>query len=409
MTSAPPAPHLVIVVANVPLRRDRRVSREAATLAAAGYRVTVICPRDGEAAALPGSPEVGVVQFGKPVEGSGPVGFLVEFVICFLQVSRLVFAVHRRQRVSGVQFCNPPDIFFPLAALLRRRDISVVFDHHDVSPEIYLARGGQAGSVLHRLLLRLERASVRNADMVVSTNESLRLVAVGRGGVAADRAVVVRNGPLVAEIDAVGDGGAGRGAGPVCVVYLGVLGRQDGVDAFVRMARLVVDQRPGTEHVIIGDGEMLPALRQLASSLGLDGQLSFTGWLDPADVSRRLAAADIAVQPDPRNQMNEMSTMAKTVEYLAHGLATVAVDLIETRRTAGSAAVYVPDNDPRLLADAVVALVDSPARRARLGRQGALRVERELSWDHQATRYLAAWERSLSASAFQDIGAGRRA
>lgn len=377
-------PHVVIVVANIPAARDRRVLREAGALLRAGARVTVVSPRDGARPdTLPGLAGVELMTYRRRIEGSGPAGFAAEFAGALVGVSRALARIQRRHAVDAVQFCNPPDVFSPLMVLLRRLGCRVVFDHHDLSPEIYQARG-RTLPALNRLLLLLERWSLRCADAVVATNDSFRDVAVRRGGRDAGDVVVVRNGPRLTELPAHRTAPPGA---PV-VAYLGVMGRQDGVDAFVRMAALVHDRRPQVRFVLVGDGEQLPALRALTRAAGLDDVVRFTGWVPAHTVARELAAASIGVQPDPRNAMNELSTMAKTVEYLAHGLAVVAVDLAETRRTCSDAALYVADNDPAALADAVVRLVDDAALRERLGRAGARRVAEELSWDHQAVAYV---------------------
>lgn len=403
-------PHVVIVVANIPAARDRRVLREADALLRAGARVSVVSPREETSprAGLPGLPGVELVTYRRRVEGSGPLGFAVEFAGAVAGVSRALVRLHRRQAVDAVQFCNPPDVFAPLMLLLRLRGCRVVFDHHDLSPEIYQARG-RTLPALTRLLHVLERSSLRCADAVVATNESFREVATGRGGREANDVVVVRNGPRLAELPEQ----AAHRAEPPVVAYLGVMGRQDGVEAFVRMAAIVHDRRPQVRFVLVGDGEQLAALRALCRAVGLDGVVRFTGWLAPAEVSRELASASIAVQPDPRNPMNELSTMAKTVEYLAHGLAVVAVDLVETRRSCGDAALYVPDSSPGALADAVVRLVDDLPLREALGRAGARRVAEGLSWDHQAVAYVGLFRRWFPALAEPALpapaGADRRA
>jgi glycosyltransferase involved in cell wall biosynthesis len=184
-------------------------------------------------------------------------------------------------------------------------------------------------------------------------------------------------------------------------VYLGVIGRQDGVDMFIRMAAKISQVRPDVSYVVVGDGEELPALRRLADELGLGEQVRFTGWLPGPLVQAELDAATVAVQPDPRNAMNELSTMAKTVEYLAHGLPVVAVDLTETRASAGDAAVYVHESDPDLLADAVIGLLDDPQRAALLGSRGRQRVAGSLAWDHQIAAYVGLYARWLPLQARQ--------
>lgn len=392
-------PHVVIVIANLPVARDRRVQREAASLRAAGARVTVICPADPERRALP--PELAdltVVPYRLPFSGSGAVSFALEFAWSFLAVAAALARLRVRDRYDAVQYCNPPDVFWPLMLLGRAGGVPQVFDHHDLSPEVYAARGPQSSPVIARALLWLERRSLRSASGIVCTNESFREVASTRGGRAGEHVVVVRNGPRSAEVLPAA-GACIDSEHRHTVVYLGVMGAQDGVDAAVRMAGLLRD-RPDVDAdvVFVGDGECRPELEKLAADLGLGATTRFAGWLDGGAVARELAAACVGVQPDPPSPLASLSTMAKTVEYLAHGVPVVAVDLLETRRSAGDAAVYVPTGSPAELADAVAALLGDPDERLRMSLAGQERARTQLSWDHQAAAYVGLFRLLLAQS-----------
>jgi glycosyltransferase involved in cell wall biosynthesis len=232
----------------------------------------------------------------------------------------------------------------------------------------------------------------------------LRVVARGGGGRRDDRVVVVRNGPLSSEVLA-GAGACTDDSHRHRVVYLGVMGPQDGVDAAVRMAALLVARgNVDAEFVFVGDGESLTMLEKLAADLGVTGCTRFTGWVDGAGVAAELARACVGVQPDPPNQLSNLSTMAKTVEYLSHGVPVVAVDLLETRRSAADAAVYVPSGTPEELADAVCDLLHNKAERLRMSQAGQARARAELSWDHQAERYLDLYRRLLPGGRLPIVG-----
>ncbi|MGH3717113.1 MAG: glycosyltransferase, partial [Micromonosporaceae bacterium] len=227
------AAYIVIVVANLPVERDRRVIRQCLTLERAGYRVTVICPR-GEVNAVPGcSRRTKVIGYRLPVAGSGAASFALEFGWSFAAVSWHLLKLLVRGRCDAVQVCNPPDVFWPLALLCRALGRPFLFDHHDLSPEVYAARTATPNRHLLRILRWSEWLSLRCASAVVSTNHSYRRIAIQRGGVPPDRVVVVRNGPALSE---VGDGNGASGAPPHRIVYLGVIGPQDGVGAAVLAA-----------------------------------------------------------------------------------------------------------------------------------------------------------------------------
>jgi glycosyltransferase involved in cell wall biosynthesis len=388
--------HITILVANLPAERDRRVIRQCLALEQAGYEVTVIAPRgDRTLRTLPGSRGTRLRPYPVVVQGSGVLSYAVEFGWSFACVAVRLIGEVLRGRAHGVQACNPPDVYWPLALLLRGIGRPWVFDHHDLSPEVYATRsGGHPNRWASRALTLLEWLTLRTATAVIVTNQSFRENALRRG--VPDRKVsVVRNGPSAAEI-----GGPGRDpSGGHRIVYLGVLGPQDNVEVTVRAAGELAPLRGrlGWRLVIAGDGECRPALAKLATNLGMADLVEFTGWLDGPGVDALLRRATVAVQPDAPTRMNQLSTMAKTVEYLARGVPVVAADLLETRRTAGSAAVYLPAITPDRLAGALDELLDDPDRRERMRVAGLARFAQLLSWERQAAGYLDVWHTVLGA------------
>ncbi|MBA3488800.1 MAG: glycosyltransferase family 4 protein [Longispora sp.] len=397
-------PHIVIAVANLPVERDRRVIRECRALEGAGYRVSVICPRGAPGlTVVPGTRDARILAYPQPFAGRGLWTFVMEFFWSFLCVTARVAQAVLFQRARAVQVCNPPDVFWPLALVLRAMGRPFVFDHHDLSPEVYTSRGGDPDGVVCRVLRLFERLSLRCSSAVVSTNESYRKKAMERGDCPASKIVVVRNGPEIGEVT----GRTNPVDGVHTIVYLGVLGAQDGVDAAIRAAAELRDIRRDWRMVVAGDGECLSALRRLTTELGLDDMVEFTGWLESAQVDELLSRTTIALQPDPPTPHAEYSTMAKTVEYLARGVPVIAVDLTETRRSAGTAALYVPTGTPSELAEAVDELLSDPQRRSDMSATGRSRFTRELAWDHQASRYVTMWNRLLGRGTAHRVPAPR--
>ncbi|MEV7226660.1 glycosyltransferase family 4 protein [Polymorphospora sp. NPDC051019] len=398
-------PHVVIVVVNLPVERDRRVIRECRALEAAGYRVTVICPRGPQKLrVLPGT-ETQIRSFPQPLAGSGVLSFAAEFAWALIAVTTRLLGVMARTRVDAVQACNPPDVFWTIALLMRLLRRPFVFDHHDLSPELYECKTDNPRPVVLRILKLMERLSWRCASAVVSTNESYRELAISRGGCDPDDVVVVRNGPTLAEVGAAGIPAQRTGEPATApgdddrqvVVYLGVINPQDHVDAAVLAAERLVDLRGRGDWrlVVAGDGDSLPGLRQLVTERGLDDVVRFTGWLEADEVDALLRSASIAIQPDPPTRMADLSTMAKTVEYVARGLPVVAVDLLETRRTAEGAATYVPTGSPDELAKALDQLLSDEEARSAMRTVARRRFTELLAWDHQARAYIRLWDRLL--------------
>ncbi|MEU0559738.1 glycosyltransferase family 4 protein [Dactylosporangium sp. NPDC006015] len=392
-----PRLHVVIAVANLPVERDRRVIREVKALEAAGYRVTVICPRGASKIShVPGTVDAKVRSYKMYESSGGAVSFAIEFAWSFVCIGWHLMAAVLRDRAAAAQVCNPPDVFFPLALLMRMLGRPWVFDHHDLSPEVYQARGGRPGSLLDRILLRFEKWSQRAASAVVSTNESYRELAISRGGCDPSRVVVVRNGPSAAEVKPVA--AAQLDVDDHTIVYLGVLGAQDGVDNAILAAERLVDLRGrlGWRLVVAGDGECLESLKALTVERKLEDVVEFTGWLGVEEIDRLLRTASVGLQPDPRSAHAEVSTMAKTVEYLARGLPVVGVDMRETRRSAGDAGVYVPNGTPEEFAVALHRLLDDPVARASMRNVALARFRNTLAWEHQAAAYVRLWDELLS-------------
>jgi glycosyltransferase involved in cell wall biosynthesis len=272
-----------------------------------------------------------------------------------------------------------------------------VFDHHDLCPEVYAARVGTPNKWVFRILSAFEWLTLRTATEVVATNESFKDNAVRRG-VAAGKVTVVRNGPSAAEIAGRTGTGGEPSDGVQKVVYLGVFGPQDNVEGAVLAAEELVRRRgrSGWQMVLAGDGESMPALRKLSTERGLDDVITFTGWLDGGQVDALLSEATVAIQPDLPTRMNNLSTMAKTVEYVGRGLPVVAADLTETRATLGDAGAYVPNGTPAEFAEAIDGLLDDPDRREQMRKLGRDRFRSLLSWEHQAGAYAAVFERLLA-------------
>ncbi len=391
-----PSPHILIIVQNLPVPLDRRVWLECRALIARGYRVSVICPRG------PGDPGfqridgVDIYKYSPAREASGFLGFAWEFAYSWLRTAWLSLRVWRRGRFDVIQACNPPDTYWLLALLWRIRGVRFVFDHHDLNPELYLSRFGAPRSFAQRLqyagLVWLERRTFRAADRIISTNESYKAIAVKRGDRMPGHVAVVRSGPDTRQMRPIVPVHP-RPADRINLVYLGIMGPQDGVDQVL----LIVDElvRRGRDEVtatLLGFGDCLDELRSQCTRLGLDDRVTFTGRVDRVAIAEHLSGADIGICPDLKTPLNDVSTMNKTMEYMAYALPSVSFDLIETRISGADSLLYVPSGDVSAFADAIERLIDDPALRVRLGRLGRERVSSLLDWRPQAEAYVAVFD-----------------
>jgi glycosyltransferase involved in cell wall biosynthesis len=392
---------VLIIVQNLPVPFDRRVWLECQALVSAGHQVAVVCPKgDGD----PAYQVVDTVELHKYrpyAPGGSKLGFVTEYAYSFLATARLTFRARRSGRFRVLQACNPPDIFWPIALALRGLDRTrFVFDHHDLCPELYESRFPDGPRLPYRMLRALERRTHRTADHVISTNDSYRDVAVTRSGKPAADVTVVRTGPDPERLRRGPASPGLRRGRRFLAAYIGVMGPQDGVDIVVRAADIVVNQlhRDDIAFTLIGSGDCFDELVALRDELGLAGHVEFTGRAPDELVARILSTADLGLSPDPKNPLNDVSTMNKTMEYMAFELPVVAFDLRETRVSAGDAGVYVAPNDVHEYAAAIVKLMDDEPRRAQLGKLGRARVEQELAWSHQRRAYLGVYRGLMAGS-----------
>jgi glycosyltransferase involved in cell wall biosynthesis len=395
MNPAGSGKRILIVVENLPVPPDRRVWQECLALRAAGHEVSVICPKGrGYDRGFEIIEGVRIYRHPLPLDASGIAGFVLEYAAALFFQTLFAWRIFLTRGFDAIQACNPPDtiwmVAWPFRALFGRK---FVFDHHDPFAELFAVKFPRR-TLIHKLTLLFERLSIRTADLVITTSQALRKIAVERAGKPAERVHLVRSGPDLGKMRRVAADPALRaGAGKVAV-YIGIMGSQDGVDLLLYAARAAVREmgRKDLRFLLVGDGPEHRKLQALASELGVEGHVTFTGFLRGEKLLAALSSADIGVCPDPWNPFNDKLTMNKVLEYMALELPTVMFDLSEGRAIADEAAVYAGrGNDPNDLARAMLALLDDPARCKRMGEYGRRRVEAEFAWDGQRKIYLAAY------------------
>lgn len=385
---------VLMIVENNPVPLDRRVWQEATALRDAGCRVTVISPRHSRARR---SNEVidgiRVIRHPRVVEAARSWEYVVEYANALFWEIAISAYVILSIGVDVVHIANPPDTAFILAPLFRLVGARVIFDQHDLSPEIYEEKFSRRG-LLWWLVRAAERASFRAVDLVITPNESMRRLAISRGGLDPDVVQVVRNGPDTSLFPAVSPMSVEGNGHKHRVCYMGIIGEQEGLEGYIRVIDDIVHRRGRTdiEFLIVGDGTGLPALKGQAETAGLSEHVRFTGYLTGEALGRAVASADVCVVPEPATPLTESSTLVKTMEYMALAKPVVQYDLEEARVTAGDTAVYARRNDEDDLADKIVWLLDNPDTRAELGARAARRVREKLAWEHQVPDLLASYE-----------------
>ena len=397
-----PGPRRVlIVVQNLPVPFDRRVWLEATTLARAGYAVSVICPKmKGLNAGFERAEGVDIYRYWLPGEAQGAIGFVAEFAWCFVMVALLTVRVALFGRgFDLLHACNPPETYWPLGLFWRLFGKVFVFDHHDLSPEMFAAKfEGAEGGLLFKALLFMERMTFRAAQVVITTNESHKALAISRGGKRAGDVWVVRSGPDLSRFRVRERSPAWSNGKRFMIAYLGEICKQDGVDHLVRAVKLMRDElgRQDVQCVVMGGGPHREAIARYAADEGVADCCRFLGRVSDDTLCEVLSSADLGIDPGPKNAWSDQSTMNKVVEYMYFGLPVVAYDMRETRVSADAAGFYAEANDERALARAIRGLLDDDAARAAMGRTGMARVREQLAWDYSAPVLLAAYEQAFA-------------
>lgn len=394
--TAPQGRRLLLISENAPVPGDRRVWNESRTLAAAGWQVVVVCAGAADREQPSAETLEGIEIHRYPLRPAGSsVGYAREYAQALWRIRKLVRRLQRVRPFDVVHAASPPDFLLLAARSARARGTRFVFDHHDLTPELFRTRFGRAGFA-HRVLLAIERRSMRAADVVISTNESYRRIAIERGGIRPEDVFVVRNGPDLDRFQPVAADPALRRGRRYLLAYLGMMGPQDGIDHALRaLAALRGLRDDDWRAVFIGEGEVRQEMEALAAGLGLSGSVEFTGWRGDRDIRRLLSTADVCLAPDPPSPLNDVSTMIKVPEYMAMGCAIASYDLPETRVSAGPAAAYAASSDPEDLGRCVHELLEDPDRRREMGRLGRERVT-DFSWQRSAAVLLAAYERAIA-------------
>ena len=393
---------ILMLLGNNPFPQDTRVYSEAIALVEAGYSVTVIAQRGEDQPFTDVVDKVKVRRYPAPPDSSSILSYIFEFAYSLLAAFILSLIVFIRDGFDVIHAHNPPDTYVFVALFYKLFGKRFVFDHHDLSPDVFQARsGGNGNRILYKTLMWLEKLTCKVADHVIATNQSYKRIEMARGNVPEENITIVRNGPNLSRMKFAPPIKKYQEMGKSILGYVGVMGVQDGLDYLLRaLGHLRYDlNRDDFYCILIGGGGELESLKKLTSKLKLNDYVEFVGFQVGEDLNRHLSTVDICLDPDPANEFNNHSTMIKMAEYMAFSKPIVAFDLTEHRYTAKSAAIYVADNNELAFAKAIEKLMDNPELCATMGKIGRQRVESELAWEYSAKQLLKAYRIILPSTA----------
>ena len=387
---------VLIIVENLPVPFDTRVWQEATTLAANGYTVSVICPKGKgyteEKEFLQG---VHIYRHDLPPEGNGALGYVREYWSALSNEYRLAKKCYEEVGFHCIHGCNPPDDIWMVARLFKSKGVDYIFDHHDICPELFEAKFGHASGLLYKSQLWLERQTYKHCKFAFVTNESYKKIAIERGGMKPEDVFVLRSGPKLERLRIVPAKPEIKRGRKYMVGYLGVIGQQEGIEYLLNAAKYIREElrRDDIFWGIVGGGPHLEVLRKQCKEMGLEDIVEFTGRVPDETLLDYLNTADVCVNSDEYNAMNDKSTMNKILEYMALGKPIVQFDLTEGKYSAQKASLYAKPNDAVDMANKIIGLLENPEKRKEMGEYGRLRVINELSWEHTSKALLEGYDR----------------
>ncbi len=385
---------IVMAVANNNYPADSRVRNEAQSLADAGHELTVIAPRGRNQSHHETINGVRVFRYPAPPRGRGVIAYGIEFIYVTIATLLAVLYIWWRFGLDVLHVHNPPDTLFIAGLIPRLFGKKLVFDHHDLAPELYLTKFETKGGLLHWLLLWLERLTCKAANRVIVVNHSYFCNDVERNGVKPEHVTIVRNAPPLSYTESIEPAAEISSRAQIVAGYLGHIARQDGVDHMIRALHHVQADFGYDDWyaVIIGPSDDMSPLLRLAEELGIANKVWFTGYQPETEWRRFLAGVDICFVPDPANALNDKSTMIKMMDYMSLGKPVVAYDLKENRVSGGNAVLYARASDPKDMARQFMRLVEDQDLREHLGRLGKQRIHQSLAWEYSEKNLLGLYE-----------------
>ena len=394
MASAGKQKKVLIIVENLPVPFDRRVWQEATTLSKNGYCVSIICPKTEQySKSFEIIEDIHIYRHPLFIEAEGAIGYAIEYSMALFFQFILSLKILFTRGFDAIHACNPPDNIFFIGLFFKLFGRKFLFDHHDINPELYEAKFGRR-DFFYKVMLIWERWTFKVADISIATNESYKKIATQRGGMDPEKVYVVRSGPNLERLKIMPPAESLKCGRKYLVGYVGVMGKQEGIDYLLRSANYIVHtlNRTDIHFGLVGGGTELEAMKKFAQELNISDYVTFTGRVSDEDMLLMLNTADVCANPDIANEMNDKSTMNKVMEYMALGKPIVQFDLTEGRYSAQDSSVYAKQNDVEDFANNIVQLLDNNEMRKKMGNYGRQRVVHKLAWEYEAPKLLKAYD-----------------
>lgn len=385
--------HILFIVENSTAPLDHRVWREAVTLKDKGYHISVIGPQKGNYTKkyeiIKG---IEIFRHPMPYEANGRYGFVFEYLNALFWELFLSIKIYLNRPFHYIHAANPPDNIFLISLIFKVFGVKYIFDHHDICPETYLAKFDRK-DFFYYMQTYLEKFTFRTADIVISTNESYKKIAITRGKKKKEQVFIVRNGPDLSTVDFVPPNEELKNGFDYLIAYVGVIGKQEGIENLLNIANYIIFDKKieNIKFIIVGTGPHWHHLVTLSKYMGLENYVQFTGYIPYRQFYEILATADICVNPEFNNDFTDKSTMVKIMDYMVFRKPIVQFDTTEGRVTAGEASLYVNGNNELDFAETLIELLADKRKRHKMGEAGWIRICETLNWKKQRRHLISAY------------------
>jgi glycosyltransferase involved in cell wall biosynthesis len=388
--------HSLFIVENESVPYDNRVWSEAKAVKELGYRVSIISPINERSNKKRYEEIDGIHIYRHPMPTEGQeskMSFLFEYINALFWQVIYSMGIFLRSPFNVIHSANPPDNIFLIAILFKLLGVKYIFDHHDICPENYLSKFKRR-DLFYKLLLIMEKLNYKMSNIVISTNESYKKIAMKRGHKRQKDVFVVRNGPDLANVMFIPGNEFWKRGFKYLVAYVGKIAKEECIDVLLRCVRYVVFDKgvKDIRFIIVGKGSSLPEMMRFSESIGLEQYVEFTGFVPFKTFYEILTTADLCVNPEPGNSFTDKSTMVKIMDYMVIGKPIIQFNTTEGRVTAGDSAIYIDDNDETGFAEAIIALLNDPVKRSRMGELGRKRIFETLHWGKQKENLRQAYQ-----------------
>lgn len=314
---------------------------------------------------------------------SSILGYGFEFFFFTFASFILSIWINLKYKFHVLHIHNPPDTLVILGAFWKIFRKKFVFDHHDLSPDLYMEKYGSGKNLVYKILLFLEKVSCKCADRVIATNNSYKQIEEERCCINPEKIFVVRNGPDLKRVKKAEPISDLRKKSNTILCYLGSINKQDGVDNVLEVLNTIINVNKYVDiHLIVlGGGDYLENIKKLAEEYHLESHTTFTDWVLDSDLlNRYLSSADIFIDAAYKSFLNDSSTFIKHMEYMVFEKPIISFDLKESVYSLKNAGVIIKSNDIDKMSYEIISLISDEARKKQLG-DNALKRVKELSWD----------------------------